>query len=185
MGLALMAALQLGVPAGMIARRELTLRTGTAYRFRTAPVDPYDAFRGRFVALQIDPANAELEPGQRLARGQRVFARLGSDTNGFAVVNGLSTKASGDGIWVKLHYVSGSTARLRWPMDRYYMNEKDAPAAEAAYRRHSRRGQRDAWVDVRVRRGHAVIEDLHVGGRPIAAFLREEARAKDEQGQAP
>jgi uncharacterized membrane-anchored protein len=46
---------QLGMPVWMIANREMTLRDGKQFRFRVAPVDPYDAFRGRFVALQLSP----------------------------------------------------------------------------------------------------------------------------------
>ena len=41
-------AAQFGVMGHMIIRRELTLRRGRVCRFLTAPVDPYDAFRGRY-----------------------------------------------------------------------------------------------------------------------------------------
>jgi len=34
-----------------------------------------------------------------------------------------------------------------------------------------RRGQRPAWVTVRVRAGAAVVEDLYVDGRPIREWL--------------
>ena len=62
---------------------------------------------------------------------------------------------------------------LALPFDRYYMEESDAPAAEKAYREHSRQGgERDAYVIVRVRKGQAVIEDLYVGGMPIREFLK-------------
>ena len=47
LGLVVVAAAQLAVPAWMIAGRELTLREGQVFKFRTRPVDPADAFRGR------------------------------------------------------------------------------------------------------------------------------------------
>ena len=46
---ALVAVAQLTVPAWMIVSHERTLLTGKVFKFRTAPVDPYDAFRGRYV----------------------------------------------------------------------------------------------------------------------------------------
>ena len=49
----LLCLVQTAVPLSMIARREFTLRNGRVYKFKTAPVDPYDAFRGRFVALAV------------------------------------------------------------------------------------------------------------------------------------
>ena len=46
--------LQLLIPIQMITSRERILDKGTLYKFRTRPVDPYDAFRGKYVALSID-----------------------------------------------------------------------------------------------------------------------------------
>ncbi len=37
---------QLAAPASMIWRHERTLANGLPFKFQTAPVDPYDAFRG-------------------------------------------------------------------------------------------------------------------------------------------
>ena len=51
---AVVAAAQLGVPASLMWKREQTLRHGSVWKFRTAPVDPIDAFRGRLIALEFD-----------------------------------------------------------------------------------------------------------------------------------
>jgi len=37
----------LAYPAYMVYEQETVLAKGTLYKFRLAPVDPYDAFRGR------------------------------------------------------------------------------------------------------------------------------------------
>ncbi len=47
------ALLQIYTPVSMIIARESTLKEGVLFRFKTAPVDPYDAFRGRYVALRV------------------------------------------------------------------------------------------------------------------------------------
>jgi len=51
------------------------------------------------------------------------------------------------------------------PLDRYYMDEHAAPAAEATYREHNRR-------EVRVKEGDAVVEELFIAGMPAREFLR-------------
>lgn len=53
---ALLCVAQWAVPLAMVQRAERTLSEGTAYRFRTAPVDPADPFRGRYVTLDFDAA---------------------------------------------------------------------------------------------------------------------------------
>jgi hypothetical protein len=53
------------------------------------------------------------------------------------------------------------------------MPEDLAPRAERAYAEHSRRSGRDAYIEVRLRSGVAVIEDLYVGGKPIREYLKE------------
>ncbi len=51
------------------------------------------------------------------------------------------------------------------------MGEHLAPEAERAYREHSIGASGDAYVTVRVRDGHAVVEQLYIGGKPAAEFL--------------
>ena len=45
---------QLYVPAKMIWGREEVLNTGTEYKFRTAPIDPNDVFRGKYINLNYE-----------------------------------------------------------------------------------------------------------------------------------
>ena len=47
----ILAIIQLSIPAYMSLSREINLGKGTLYKIRTGPVDPYDIFRGRYVAL--------------------------------------------------------------------------------------------------------------------------------------
>ena len=164
--------LQLAVPAWMIVLREITLRLGTPFKFETAPVDPVDAFRGRYVAIRVQESSVPtVSQGQAVESGQTVYATVENKTNGYARLAALSRErpASGDYIRAKAEY--GGTVVL--PLDRFYMNEKLAPKAEQAYRDNSRSGNRNAYVLVRVRHGDAVIENLFVDGKPIGDFLRE------------
>jgi len=58
----LVAFAQLAVPGSLIWKREHTLRQGNVWKFRTAPVDPVDVFRGRYVALHFEVETQEISP---------------------------------------------------------------------------------------------------------------------------
>jgi len=166
---------QIAVPASMILRRERTLREGHAYKFRTAPVDPYDAFRGRYVALRFEETSAPTSGSEAILEGP-AYAWIEVGADGFARFGGVASKppSGKDYICIRGAYTQSNRYQFSLPFDRFYMEEKAAPAAEQAYREHSRQGgARDAYVIVRVRDGQGVIENLYVAGQPIAEFVRE------------
>jgi hypothetical protein len=176
--LAAIVAAQLAVPAWMILRCELVLRNGTALRFRTAPVDPYDAFRGRYVALGFDvqnvPCRSTFRPNQPL------YVLTETDTNGFARLVRAAHAPDAPGTWLKVSArrwspMSGATVAVDLPFDRFYMDEFQAPEAERAYRSATwrRAGERQpGWLQVRVFRGMAVPEELYVDGKPVRETIR-------------
>ncbi|MBI2441322.1 MAG: GDYXXLXY domain-containing protein [Lentisphaerae bacterium] len=169
---------QWAVPASMIWRHERVLAKGQEFKFRTRPVDPYDAFRGRYVALSFEQESAPLAGAtQHLERGREIFAFLENDTNGFARIKCVALERPSTGAYIiaKTRYASTPhNVSIQFAFDRYYLNEKLAPEAEAAYREHSRRGQHDAYVTVRVLNGLAVIKDLYVANQPILQFLKKQ-----------
>ena len=167
---AAMALLQLAAPASMILSHERTLAKGQEFKFRTAPVDPYDAFRGRYVALGFDNNQAALAPGVSASVGQTLYATIEVGSDGFARFGVASLSPPKRGAYLKVKAGSANDKGgigLQLPFDRFYMEEAKAPAAEAAYREHNRMGAQDAYVTVRVRDGAGVIEELYVGGTPI------------------
>ncbi len=172
-------AAQFGVVAAMIGGREATLRDGVLYRFRTAPVDPYDAFRGRYVALSVAPSEAPWAGvGERPRRNRAAYVALGTDEQGVATLLYASDQPPATGDYVRARVTWHREAQMvgvQLPFDRYYLSEDEAPRAETLYREHSGRGgARDAEVLVRVRGGDAVIEDLLIAGRPVRDWLTEE-----------
>lgn len=174
---ALLVLVQLAVPAGMILRRELTLATGETFRFRTAPIDPYDPFRGRYVTLRLEAATSPAPPGESFRAGEWVYALLGEDAEGFARFTGITRSRPEGGAWLRVRVVYGGgdgTVHLKLPFDRYYAEESAAPQIERAYWRHSRRESREAWVTVRVRAGRGVLEELYLDGLPVGEYLARE-----------
>ncbi len=169
--------LQIVLPVSMIAKRESTLKNGEVFRFKTVPVDPYDAFRGRYVAIRAEINKVSKPEGVDLKYGQKVYAQLFVDENGFAQVSQIAMRRPKDSAYLiaSVTYPAGrgNDVGLNLPIDRYYMEEKAAPRAEQVYREHSRRGDKqDAYVIVRIKDGFAVIEGLYVGDQRIEDILK-------------
>ena len=169
---------QLAVPFLMIGSREDVLNSGVAYKFRCGPVDPYDAFRGRYVALSFPGTQLEDWKGQYFDGSEKAYAVLGIDEEGMAKIVDVTLvrPASGDYLRVTV-YGGGSGNATLWvklPFDRYYMDEYMAPAAEVAYREQSRT-EEGAHALIRVLDGEGVIEGLYFGEMPIEDYLRQEA----------
>ena len=171
------ALVQIALPASRIRLYEQTLREGKAFKFRTAPVDPYDAFRGRYVALRFEAGDAAWNEKDMASHGRKIFALVETGPDGFAQFTSASSKrpASGDYLEVKSGYSGGDNrVRVEVPFDRFYMEEKLAPIAEQVYREHSaNRSERDAYAIVRIRNGLGVIEQVFVGEKPLAEVSRE------------
>jgi uncharacterized membrane-anchored protein len=60
------AVVQLATPIGQIWKYEDALQTGRSYKFRTAPVDPYDAFRRKYVALNHAGTVTTIREGDKI-----------------------------------------------------------------------------------------------------------------------
>ena len=99
--------------------------------------------------------------------------------DGYATPLRASRTRPDEGAYVRANVwggVGATNVQVRLPIDRYYLPEDEAPAAERAYREHSRATNRQAEVVVRVRKGDLVVEDLLVEGKPIRAWLAERPR---------
>lgn len=178
----LAAAVQLGVIGWMLGSREVVLRKGQPVKFVVAPVDPYDPFRGRYVALSF-PADT-VEAPEDASVGDIVYAILDVDSEGYATVANLeTTPPAGSMAYLEVtirHLYSeqdeeGEEPRMMvWinlPFDRYYMNEHTAPEAERIYREALRdeteANARENYLVVKVHKGRAVAEQLVLRGEPL------------------
>jgi uncharacterized membrane-anchored protein len=188
-GLAALGIAQLAAAGWSIARYEATLSSGTEYRIRVAPVDPADAFRGRYVAVRptiriakpIPPETERILWGSQTQAG-KAYVVLESDADGFARARQVVAQAPTHGNYLTIANVATAWSPnpaqpgraealgydLSFPFDRYYMNEVAAPAASQKYVEAVRRtaGSR-AWLTVHVKNGIGVIDGLFIDGVPI------------------
>src|SRR5207247_3463920 len=145
---------QLAVPATMVWQRDQTLKQGRIWKFRTAPVDPVDVIRGRYIALRFT-AEEFAAPAKFEAGNKPVYAVLKQSTDGFAEIDHLTTEAAGtdDADPVESVWWWGGQQTVRFPFNKFWVAEANAAAEEQAYGENNRRHQQNAYVTVRVLRG--------------------------------
>jgi len=150
-------AVQLLVPGYQIINKYNVLKTGEEFKFRVDPVDPYDAFRGRYVSLNVQP-DVYLSTNGR-------YGKITVDDDGFARISSISNNKPVSGSYVKS---AGNWFVL--PIDRYYMEEKLAPEAERLI--WQRQEGKDAYIIARVKNGTLVISGLYIDGVAIEDIIR-------------
>jgi len=169
---AIVALLQLAAPLYMAWHWEDVLKTGRIYYWQTAPVDPFDAFKGRYVDLWFRDVTGPVSGDLPLNPGQTAYAAIREEADQFAYISGVgAVPPDQDYIRVRVNYVNGNIAHVTLPFKRYYLPEELAPAAEEAYRKSA---GREAKVAVRIKNGYGVIEQLYIGDKTIYQILRGE-----------
>jgi hypothetical protein len=174
-----LAVVQLAAAAGAIIRAEVALRSGEIFRFRLQPVDPV-------VALRFVEDRAAVPAGLPQLNRRKIYVPLRLDDEGFATFGEVALDAPAEGAYLRLRSGPDFTdengdrrVSLTLPFRRYYMTEELARGVD---RRLWRRGQRPAWVTVRVRAGVGVIDDLWIDGVPARDW---QASNQPEQPPAP
>ena len=175
----LVAVAQLSVPALMAWGRMQTLARGRVWKFKTAPVDPEDAVRGRYVMLRFTAEDNFSQP-EKLKSTDSVYAILKEGPDGFAVIDhlGFSPVPVDSAMKVQAGNWWQEQQKVVFPFRYFWVTEKSAPAAERAYRENSRRGKENAYVTVRVRSGDAALEQLYIDNQPLPEYLRAQAAKK-------
>jgi uncharacterized membrane-anchored protein len=181
---------QLAVPWWMIRSHERVLRDGEPFRFRTAPIDPRDPFRGEYVRLDFAAERGAWPvplPHDSTTNELRAYALLTTDAEGFAQVAALATLPPESGSYVDVEYFlwdNDTVTTLQLPFNRFYLEEGDGARTEDLLRpQWESEGMEQplpSYALVHVLAGKAVIADLFVGDRPIREWLRatpEEAAA--------
>lgn len=172
---------QLAVPAWMITGRERILQQGEIYKFRTAPIDPRDPFRGEYVRLDFEAESGSwpvARPDDMQTGEHSAYAILGIDSAGFARINALVDEAPATGAYLEVAYSTWgneSVERVQLPFDRFYLEEGDGAKTEDLLQPQWNDGEMvqplPAYAKVRVLDGRAVIEDLIVDERSIHEWL--------------
>ncbi len=173
------ALIQLAVPTWMIFKQETILNQGTIYRFKTAPVDPYDAFRGRYIALNFESNNVAVENPSQWDAGEKVFAIVESDHTGFAFIKSLSKEQPGDNesyVSVTVQYpLSEDSSRLvvQLPFNKFFVEESKAPQIEKLYSEMRMDSSKNTYAEVSIHSGKFALKGVYVDGKSILEIAKE------------
>lgn len=173
--------LYLWYPYTMIQGQEEILQEGVAYRFKTRPIDPVDAFRGRYIILGYDNFDLDFPEGSdKFQYGQQVYATLAKDSEGYAYFSNLLTNAPASGDYLSTTCLNSRNGKMRLQvpenMNKYFLNESIAPEAERLYRQFNRvRENRDSvfvYVDARVLNGNILLDKVYFKGQTVEDYIR-------------
>ena len=173
-----MVIIQLYVPVRMISNKEAVLAGGKEFKFRTAPIDPNDPFRGKYITLSFDENSAKVVNADEWKQGDPIFVSLMEDDLGFAKILSVSKKKpmnDEDYVAASIGYIINdtlSTVTIEYPFNRFYMEESKAKGAEDAYREASRDTTQVTYVLVSIKNGEAVIKDVLINGVPINEVVK-------------
>jgi uncharacterized membrane-anchored protein len=178
------------VPLSQIRGATRTIREGREYKFKTAPVDPSDPFRGKYITLNYDLTNyypADTNEGHFVERS-KVYALLGRDSAGYAKINKLvqepPTGDDTDYIEVTYEYGYGgmnSRVGLYLPFTTMYLEESKASEAEQLYWQNRRDSVINCYAKVMVLRGDAKLVDVMVNDSSIVDVVRRINKNKGEK----
>lgn len=175
----ILAIVQLAVPIQMILHNNEILSTGKLYKFKAQPIDPYDAFRGKYIYLNFDESTIYTKDS--IVENESYVAVLGTDKKGFAKIVKLRRKSipQEDYITIKSLYsyrVSENDkcffVNLNFPFNRYYMNEYKAPKAEESYNSSVRDTSKNVYALIAVKNGEAIIKDVMIDGISIKDYVK-------------
>lgn len=173
----LLAIIQICVPAQMIMKREAILKSGTAYKFKTEPVDPSDPFKGKYIVLQYELNDIQTED-KGWQPHQDVYIAIVNDSLGFVKATSANSKQpeEGDFVKAKVRWFSAydNTLSITLPFNEFYMEESKAYDAEMAHRN----AQRDSipsntYALVYLKDGEAVLDNVFINDVPIAKFVEQ------------
>lgn len=171
----LIALAQLYVPAKMIWNNEDVLETGREFKFKTAPVDPNDPFRGKYIFLDFEHTTVEIEKESDWVRGEAIYVSIEENEKGFAIIESISKnepEENQDFIKAEVGFINnyrqGSPIlNIEYPFERFYMDEFKAYDAELTYRESQRDTTKTTYALVNVKDGDAVLKNVMIDGIPI------------------
>ncbi len=167
--------LQLAITGNMVYHQQEIVDKGALYKFRTAPIDPNDPFRGKYVRLNFE-VNHAVSLDTTWLRNEEAYISLDEDENGFVAVKSISRQPPANEshyLMVKVNYVVKSTGLVYFnlPFDRFYMEESKAPKAEKIYAEVRRDTSQVAYAEVSIFDGEGVIQDVKIDGKSLQEIV--------------
>ncbi len=169
----LLAVIQLGFVLQIIFHREMILRKGETYYFELAPVDPVDPLRGKYLDLRFKENNWKKISGFEWKPGEPIWLILDKDRQGVTHIKNITKKRPKDTphfLKAKVLFVYDRpqpSLEIKYPFDKFYLNEFKAKKAEENYRKLTREGIHKAYAKVKICKGDAVLVDVLINDQSL------------------
>ncbi len=168
---------QLYVPINMILSKQDTLKTGQTFKFKTAPVDPEDPFRGKYISLNYKQNAVEVANQDEWATEAPIYVSVEKGPDGFARLRSVSKappKHKSHYFRAKVDYTNPTDSNeilIDYPFDRFYMNEFKVDTAEDKYRKALADTSATTYAVVSIKDGDAVVNDLVINGQSLKSLI--------------
>lgn len=167
---------QILAPTKMIFDQENTIKKGKAYKFLTAPIDPNDPFRGKYIRMNYE-INSFKTKDSIWERNQEIFVYL-KDSLGFAIIETVSKEK----INIPNHFVKAKTGwyyknskelTFTLPFDRFYMEESKAKPAEDLVRKNRVEHLKEnrTYALVYINEDKYVLDNVFINDKPIGDLV--------------
>lgn len=140
------------------------LLTGKTYVLATAPIDPFDLFRGQYIQINYEISRVTISNISESNIGDYIYVDLEKDSEGIYRFKqaSLEKPEQGDFIRGKIISAYGSTARVEYGIEQYYF-ERGAEFSTI-----------NLTIEIKVSSsGQARIQRLLQDGQPINISYRE------------
>ena len=181
--------LQLLIPLQTIFRNESVIWSGTEYKFQTAPVDPHDIFRGKYVVLRFKQTSVQVKDLLQWDVEDEAYLILSIDEQGFAIISEARTSAPEDDrdyLFLKvtrrpveIGEKKSGPLRFAFPFKRFYMEESKARPAENLVRNNRRK--RNTYALVKVKNGKSSLVDVMIDDRSLKNLVEESMNKKERE----
>jgi len=178
---AMAAVAQWVLPLLGVWQHEQVVARGVLVRIRCAAPDPYDPLRGRYLAVRPEETRLPKPAGMPAKSRVPVWATLVANNDGLSRIDSLSLEPVAGPTVIRLiatwplQAPEGDTVSVEWPFDRFYLNERFAPDADALVAERFRGGERPV-AELRLLDGRAALTDVLLGGESIREAVTRRAR---------
>jgi len=169
----LLALIQIIFSAKMIFDSERILDSGNEFWFKTAPIDPNDPFRGKYITLNFDENSIVTKTDELWYSGDKIYVSFTSDSTGFAKIENVSKDLpdnTSNYVLCEVSYaINGDTSSIvvNYPFTKYYMEETKANNAEIIYNDSAADTTSLCYAQVLIKNGEARIKDIIIDGKSL------------------
>ncbi|PXX96829.1 hypothetical protein DF185_19500 [Marinifilum breve] len=169
------AIIQLSIPVKSIYNQEQILSEGKEFKFQTAPVDPNDPFRGKYIALRFKENEIRVNSYEDWEKGQEVFVVITENKEGFAnPLRALLKEPTNEKHYLtakiqnvnthkdQYNHIISKEITIQYPFNRFYMEESKAKAAEDLYRKSTSDSKTSTYALVNIKNGKATLKDVMI-----------------------